>query len=87
MESEVSLLKKVVKEVPVVDTELMEKLKIENEKLKVGNFLSSIIIFSCFTFYGGVQKIKAIFGILFLFHMQTLVTSLEQKIDETEEEI
>lgn len=49
-ETKVSLLKEVeaakrttetvplVKEVPVVDTELMDKLKRENEKLKVGEF-------------------------------------------------
>ena len=50
-ETKVSLLKEVeaakktaetvsvVKEVPIVDTELVEKLKSENENLKVGNLL------------------------------------------------
>lgn len=58
-ETKVSLLKEVeaakkteeivpvVKEVPVVDTELMEKLTSENEKLKVRNLLYYIFVF-CF---------------------------------------
>lgn len=56
-ETKVSLLKEVeaakktretvpvVKEVAIVDTELVEKLKSENENLKVGNFSSSFFFF------------------------------------------
>jgi len=60
-ETKVSLLKEVeaakktaaivpvVKEVPVVDTVLMEKLTSENEKLKVGNLLCYVFVFLLLT--------------------------------------
>lgn len=81
----------VIKEVPVIDTELMNKLRDENDKLKVRPEHKNYLNVLCFpgqtiSFYFSIQLVfvHAYVYITFSAMLQTLVSSLEKKIDDTE---